>query len=91
MYQKDRIKGTIQFKVKGYKNARSVAVAGDFNGWTPVTMRRQTDGSFMAELAIPPGNHQYKFVIDARWVEDADNPDVVTNRYGTLNSVLVAK
>ncbi len=89
MYAKGRRKGTVRFSVHPVDAARRVAVAGDFNGWRLVRMRRQRDGGFAATVEIPTGRYQYKFLIDDHWVHDADVQRAVLNCYGTLNSVAV--
>lgn len=91
MHEKGRKKGTVRFRVCAGQGARRVAVAGDFNGWRPVPMRRQKDGCFAATLAIPPGRYEYKFIIDGNWSHDLDVPGTVMNCYRTFNSVVVVQ
>ena len=81
--------GTILFSVK-LPNVKMVAVAGDFNGWKPEPMCRQRDGSFRAEVDVPPGEHEYKLIIDNRWIIDPDVNETSPNDFGALNSVLLA-
>ncbi len=69
--------------------ARSVAVAGDFNGWDAVTMKRGEDGVFRVQLALPPGRYQYAFLVDGRkWVPDPRAATIVDSGYGGADSVL---
>ncbi len=89
MYEKGSRKGTVRFVVKARPNARMAAVAGEFNLWKPLTMRRLKDGSFAATVAIKPGRYEYKFILDGDWVHDTDVPGVVMNRFGTFNSVAI--
>lgn len=67
----------------------SLAVAGDFNSWTPVPMRRN-ESLAVFELCLPiaPGRRQYRLVIDGRWVPDSFNPVTEPNPFGELNSVI---
>lgn len=88
MYEKGKQQGTVKFTVKGGRDVRAVAVAGDFNKWKPAAMRREKDGAFSATLRILPGRHEYKFILDGDWVHDTDNADTVMNCHGTFNSVL---
>lgn len=90
MYRKGQKANTVQFSVRP-KSAKSVAVAGDFNGWKPAPMRRRTDGSYSAELVVSPGRHEYKFIIDNCWVQDPDVHESVPNAYGTLNSTFLVE
>jgi anti-sigma factor RsiW len=69
--------------------ARSVAVAGDFNGWDAVTMKKGEDGVFRAQLALPPGRYQYAFLVDEQtWVPDPRAATIVDSGYGGADSVL---
>lgn len=91
MYAKGRKKGTVRFKVGTDKGTRKVSLVGDFNAWEPLVMRKQKDGSFAATLAVAPGRHEYKFVLDGDWTHDPDVPEMVMNSYGTFNSVAVVE
>ncbi len=76
-------------------NARSVSVAGDFNGWNHVAnpLKRNDSGLWLTEIVIPRAGHfEYKFVIDGRrWIEDPSNGMRTPNNHGGLNSVLVVE
>lgn len=75
------------FDPKG-KKVESVALAGEFNGWSsdrdPFT--KDADGIFRLKKALAPGKYNYKLVIDGAWVADPSNPVQDTSGYG--NSVL---
>lgn len=72
--------------------AKSVALAGDFNGWNAATtpLSRDESGLWLAEIKAPKtGRYQYKFIVNAqRWIEDPSNGMKVPDNYGGLNSVL---
>lgn len=70
--------------------ATEVQLAGDFNDWMPHTtpMRRLENGDFEARLKLPRGRYRYQLVVDGRWTYDAANPEVITNQYGEINSVV---
>jgi 1,4-alpha-glucan branching enzyme len=91
MYQMGQKKGSVSFKVSGSGKAAKVAVAGDWNGWKPEAMKKQKDGSYAVTLQISPGRHEYKFILDGNWVHDPDATGVITNIFGSLNSVAVVK
>jgi 1,4-alpha-glucan branching enzyme len=88
MIGKGRKKGTIRFAIRPNGGIRKVALAGSFNDWQPVRMRQQKDGSFVAVVPVPPGTHEYKFILDDQWILDPDNNAWAMNSYGTMNSVL---
>jgi 1,4-alpha-glucan branching enzyme len=70
--------------------ARTVALAGDFNDWSTSAhpMRQVQSGSWAVEAELPPGRHEYKFIVDGNeWWNDADAPKV-PNIWGTENSYL---
>ena len=68
-----------------------VFVAGSFNNWDPAAnpLEKSMDGgSYQAAFRLPPGRHEYKFVVNGLWTIDTGNADWRLNRFGTLNSVL---
>jgi hypothetical protein len=72
--------------------ARTVAVAGDWNDWrTDETYLEDPDGDgvFVGTLRLPPGSYAYMFVVDGEeWVTD---PYAVNHRdddFGNRNAVL---
>ncbi len=72
--------------------AAEVKIAGDFNNWVPdkgVVTCREKDGTWKKVIKIPPGAYQYKFCIDGDWKEDPGNPNIVSNRYGSYNSLVI--
>ncbi len=70
-------------------DARSVCIAGDFNNWDAqsLPMHRGEQGAWDTILEIEPGYHQYRFVVDGRWIADPGNPATVKNNYGEDNSI----
>jgi len=82
----------VEFEVD-LPNAGAVYVAGEFNGWDPVTnpLVRGEDGLWRGSVELEPGQYQYKFVVDGTWVEDPGNPETVDDGHGGVNSVLVVE
>ena len=71
--------------------AASVRIVGSFNNWIPTgdyLMERNPDGTWSKIIPLSPGEYQYKFIVDDKWVEDLNNPNVVTDPYGGRNSIL---
>jgi len=69
-----------------------VCIAGDFNNWTPSrTPLRYNDQMGVHEAVVPldAGLHEYRIVVDGRWIADPFNDQAVTNPYGERNSVIV--
>jgi anti-sigma factor RsiW len=73
--------------------AASVAVVGDFNAWNPERtrmVRLDHGGSWVAMLKLPPGVHQYSFVIDGKvWVADPGAKKSIDDGFGGRNSVII--
>jgi 1,4-alpha-glucan branching enzyme len=77
------------FRLKGFKKAKSVFLAGDFNGWDPKAYAMKKEGDdwiFPVHLSV--GKHLYKFVVDDKWMNDPANPLWEQNEYSTGNSIL---
>jgi hypothetical protein len=73
------------------RDARKVALAGDFNGWnTEHTFLENADGkgTFAANVWLPRGAHEYMFVVDGEWVADPAAGARVPDGFGRANSVL---
>jgi chromosome partitioning protein len=69
----------------------SVAVAGDFNGWSSSShAMRRNEALGVFELCTPlePGRHRYRLVIDGRWTADPFNDTTEPNPFGELNSIV---
>lgn len=73
-------------------DARSVALVGDFNGWdrTAVRLTRaRTGGVWSATVQLPPGRHEYAFLVDGeRWVADPNAPSSIEDEFGVESSVV---
>jgi chromosome partitioning protein len=69
--------------------ASKVLIAGDFNGWNPVSpLQMSRPGEWRVKLPLSPGRYRYRFVVDGRWVTDPHNTYVETNQFGELNNVV---
>lgn len=75
--------------------AKEVFLAGSFNNWDPkaTPMERAGDGSWRRRLNLPPGRHEFKFVVDGQWCcepdsDDESDPSRVPNLFGTTNHVI---
>jgi hypothetical protein len=72
--------------------AARVAVTGGFANWDPegIPMRSEGDGRWVAEVRLPPGVHQYVFVVDGtEWRPDPNATSQVDDGFGQQNSVLL--
>lgn len=62
--------------------AARVEVAGDWNHWQPVPLRRAARGVWYADLAIPPGEYRYAFRIDGAVWEVPKGVAAVNDGFG---------
>jgi hypothetical protein len=71
--------------------AKNVFVAGSFNHWKPeqTPLVQKDNGRWVGSLAVPPGRHEYLFVVDGQWLPDPKARESVANPFGGRNSVLV--
>ena len=90
---KSPVKGgkRIKFSMKADPSSR-VSVAGSFNEWNPEKHKLTcTNGVFTASILLPPGKHEYKFVVNDVWCVDPECADWAPNGLGSLNSVVTVE
>jgi 1,4-alpha-glucan branching enzyme len=82
----------MQFKFYAPK-AKKVSLAGDFNKWDAKgnSAKKDTKGTWSAKVALKPGKYEYKFIVDGTWLNDPSNNILITNSFGTQNSVVEVK
>ncbi|OHE75272.1 MAG: hypothetical protein A2107_06320 [Verrucomicrobia bacterium GWF2_62_7] len=70
--------------------AQSVALAGSFNDWDPkrTPMKDAGNGLWKIEVPLPPGQHEYRFVVDGQWISDPIAKESEPNPHGGDNSVI---
>lgn len=71
--------------------ARSVSVAGDFNGWNPDQTRlERTDGGvWTVTIPLKPGRYEYMFVVNGKqWIADPLAAEDAGDGFGSQNAVL---
>lgn len=80
----------VQFKLEA-PEAKSVAVAGDFNEWVPEVMLADPDGDgvWVGRLKLAPGVHKYMYVIDGNhWITDPHAERYTEDGFGRQNAVI---
>jgi hypothetical protein len=72
------------------QGAHKVAVAGDFNDWNPsgTELLKDGQGTFVGTMRLPPGAHEYMFVVDGQWVTDPAASELRPDGFGRTNAVL---
>ena len=69
---------------------QSVCIAGTFNDWRPEVTRmiRAGDGFWIKELCLPPGDYEYRMVVDGEWMPNPFAREYAPDPFGVINSVL---
>jgi hypothetical protein len=66
---------THTFRLRGYPEADRVILSGSFNGWnTAELIMEKVDDEWQLPYVLAPGNHEYKFIVDGKWITDPVNP-----------------
>jgi beta-lactamase regulating signal transducer with metallopeptidase domain len=86
------LRGNVTFRLRGFANAKVVAVAGDFNNWNQSQfLFAREGGEWVCRVSLPAGTYQYKFIVDGNWLTDPNNPQSIHDRRGFENSLLKAE
>lgn len=84
------VSGGVLFRVR-QPSASSMAVAGDFNGWSQTTHPMVRSGAvWTCVIALPPGEHLFMYVVDGTsWMTPAHATEVVPDGFGGWNGRVV--
>lgn len=83
------IQPNFTFRLKGFANAKTVAVSGDFNNWNPASFQMKRVGDeWIFPAHFNKGKYRYKFVVDGKWILDPANKLWEQNEVQSGNSVL---
>ena len=75
---------TVQFQWNG--NASEVFLTGSFAKWaTQFIMIETQKNQFEITLNLPPGEYEYKYIVDGEWKVDESRP-VISNKKGEENA-----
>ena len=79
------------FKYRTKTEAKSVILAGSFNGWNTAAnhLRKGKDGAWSTTVYLVPGTYEYLFIVDGEWKTDPTCELRYLNRYGGYNSLLI--
>lgn len=73
-------------------DARSVSLAGSFNGWTPGEIKLtgpDRTGLWHTEISLPEGVHEYGFFVnESEWVSDPKALAYQEDGFGSRNSLV---
>ena len=68
-------------------DALIVQLVGDFTQWQerPIDLQKDADGIWRATVKLPPGAHQYRFLVDGEWRDDPECTLRAPNPFGGEN------
>jgi len=69
--------------------AKSVSLAGSFNGWLPEPLSRSPDGVWTLERILPVGVHTYVYLVDGEALVPPEATRTEPDGFGGTNGVLV--
>ena len=69
--------------------AEAVLLVGDFSQWqnAPIVMVKGAAGVWHATVALPPGRHRYRFLVDGDWQNDPGQEERVLNPFGSFDNI----
>ncbi|EME29904.1 hypothetical protein Gasu_26910 isoform 1 [Galdieria sulphuraria] len=67
-----------------------VLLSGDWNNWTPIQMYHEGGGIWSVVTLVPPGTHEFKFIVDGEWRHSTRHPTVGIDEE-SKNNVRVVK
>lgn len=75
--------------------AKSVSLAGSFNGWSPTAHPMApagSDGFWSVVVPLPEGEHAFMYLIDGtKWMVPPLAQDFVTDGFGNTNGIVVIR
>jgi 1,4-alpha-glucan branching enzyme len=71
--------------------AQDVLLAGDFTAWeqAPISLKKDASGVWKGTVSLPPGNYEYRLLVDGQWRDDPQCPTRRPNQFGSENCVRV--
>lgn len=84
-------KDMVRYMFRVRAAAGKVCLAGDFNRWTvcEAPLQRVGEDLWSITVDLPPGRHEYMFVIDGKWVTDPNARAYQDDGFGNRNAVVV--
>lgn len=79
------------FRLNGFESAGKVMLTGNFNNWNSNELiMTKVSGGWQLIYKLAPGNYEYKFIVDGKWMPDPSNPYTIGSGNFT-NSCLAFK
>ncbi len=78
------------FKLPGNTTAGQVMLSGTFNNWRDDELHMQkTASGWELAYTLGPGNYEYRYKVDGKWITDPTNPLTVKNNTRNNASFLI--
>ncbi len=88
----ERLRGGGVRLVFAVDDARDVALAGEWNDWTPMPLRRRDDGRWDGVVRLAPGAHRFSLVVNGqRWMVPAGVPTLPDDFGGQVGLLVVRR
>lgn len=71
----------------GSGGPKAVYICGSWDSWTKKIPLARSTNDFSTIIDLQPGPHEYKFMVDGKWVVD-DNQPKTSNEMGSENNVI---
>ncbi len=84
IYRQEPSGGLLRFELPA---AQRVEIAGDWTGWEPVPLQRESGGRWILRVTLPAGVHRFNLIVDGEWTVPAgvtSVPDGYGGRTGLL-------
>lgn len=92
MVRMERLRGGRVRLIFRVADARQVALAGEWNEWTPEGLRSRADGRWETVVSLAPGAHRFSLVVDGeRWVVPAGVPTLPDDFGGQVGLLVVRR
>ena len=86
------VKAYHTFTLSGHSTAKNVLLSGSFNDWSEDGFQMaKTDNGWELSVLLSGGKHQYKFIVDGKWMLDPANPVKEYDEKGHVNSVCMIR
>jgi glyoxylase-like metal-dependent hydrolase (beta-lactamase superfamily II) len=81
----------VEFRLKGYRDAKIVTIIGDFNNWRPISTKttclREGD-EWVCKFRLYNGTYYYNYFVDNKIIPDPVNPNKIHTDKGQIQSII---
>lgn len=83
--------GDVRILIRYGKEATSVAIAGDWSGWTAFPLRREASGRWSIELQLEPGVYKYSLLVDGQLWTIPEGAPTLPDEFGGEVGLLIVR